>query len=287
MSIGEKIAAARKVKGWSQEVLGEKIGVSPQAVSKWESGKGEPDKNHLIKLSYLLDVSLDELMLISNMPVPEWTLGSPYFDPDRMYTFVKAKAQAAGLTQTLAALPLMREKHRDVTRDGSEVPYAVHPLTMACHALAMGLMDDNVLSALLLHDVVEDDTSGEDPEVLFSALPVNDTVRDAVRLVSYNSYLKRGEDKNPGRKDEIKPLYYSRIAENPLAALVKCMDRCNNLSSMADGFSKDKIVRYVKQTEKYVLPLLEVVKAVPEWNNAAWLLKYQMVTMLEAFKRLL
>ena len=51
MSIGEKIAAARKVKGGSQEVLGEKIGVSPQAVSKWESGKGEPDKNHLIKLS--------------------------------------------------------------------------------------------------------------------------------------------------------------------------------------------------------------------------------------------
>jgi GTP pyrophosphokinase len=43
----------------------------------------------------------------------------------------------------------------------------------------------------------------------------------------------------------------------------------------------------VKQTEQYVLPLPGVVKEVPEWNNAAWLLRYQMVTMLEAFKRLL
>ena len=43
----------------------------------------------------------------------------------------------------------------------------------------------------------------------------------------------------------------------------------------------------MKQTEEYVITLLDVVKAVPEWNNAAWLLRYQMITMLEAFKRLL
>ena len=65
------------------------------------------------------------------------------------------------------------------------------------------------------------------------------------------------------------------------------MDRCNNLSTMATGFSDRKMVKYVKQTEEYVLPLLDVVKGVPEWNNAAWLMRYQMVTMLETFKRLL
>ena len=54
MSIGEKIAAARKAKGWSQEDLGWKINVSTQAVSKWESGKSEPDKDHLVMLSGLL-----------------------------------------------------------------------------------------------------------------------------------------------------------------------------------------------------------------------------------------
>ena len=49
------------------------------------------------------------------------------------------------------------------------------------------------------------------------------------------------------------------------------MDRCNNLSTMADGFRKPKMVKYVKQTEQYVLPLLDVVREVPAWNNAAWL----------------
>ena len=281
MGVGEKITAARKAKGWSLENLGEEIGVSVQAVSKWEKNQSKPNRNHLVKLSDLLGMSLEELLADRN--APGFVLGSPYFDPDRMYTFVKAKAQAAGMTQTLAALPLMREKHAGVYRDGSDVPYSVHPLTLACHALAMNIVDDDVLATALLHDVVED--TGTKPEGL--PAEISEKVRTAVCLVSYNTYLTEGEDKDPDRKDEIKPVYYGEIKENPLAALVKCLDRCNNLSSMAAGFTKEKMIKYVKQTEEYVLPLLDVVKAVPEWNNAAWLLRYQMVTMLEAFKRLL
>ena len=51
MSTGEKIAAARKAKGWSQEDLGWKVGVSTQAVSKWENNLSEPDKDDLLRLS--------------------------------------------------------------------------------------------------------------------------------------------------------------------------------------------------------------------------------------------
>lgn len=273
MSIGEKITAARKAQGWSQEYLGWKLDVSTQAVSKWESGKNEPDKDHLVALSELLGLSLEDLL--SDTPAPGWELGSPYFSPERMYTYVKAKAQAAGLTQTLAALPLMREKHAGQGRKGSDVPYYVHPLTLACHALAMNIVDDDVLAVALLHDIVEDtDTAPED-------LPVGDRVREAVRLVSHNTY--GGEED----KEKNKPLYFENIAKNPLAALIKCMDRCNNISTMADGFKKPKMVKYVNETEQYVLPLLDVIKEVPAWNNAAWLMRYQMVTMLEAFKRLL
>ena len=56
---------------------------------------------------------------------------------------------------------------------------------------------------------------------------------------------------------------------------------------MADGFSGAKMAQYVVETEKYVLPLLDVIKAVPEYNNAAWLLRYQIITLLETCKRLL
>ena len=56
---------------------------------------------------------------------------------------------------------------------------------------------------------------------------------------------------------------------------------------MASGFTKKKMASYVVSTEQYVLPLIEQVKAVSEWNNAAWLLKYQMTALLETFKWLL
>lgn len=48
--IGERIKAARKAKGLSQEALGEKLEVSFQAVSSWETGKFIPDAEHLPQL---------------------------------------------------------------------------------------------------------------------------------------------------------------------------------------------------------------------------------------------
>ena len=272
MNIGAKLIAARKAADMTQEKLAERLGVTPQAISTWERDENIPDTRNLVMLAKMLGVSLDDLF--SDDVAPSWELRSPTFDPEHMYTYVKAKAQAKGLRQTLAALPLMRERHQGQLRHGiASVPYAVHPLTLACHAMAMGLFDDDVIAAALLHDVVED--TGTKPE----ELPVNERVREAVCLVSYNTY--------PGSKKDIKPLYYANIAKNPLAALIKCIDRCNNLACMADGFTKEKMKTYVIESEKFVFPLLDVIKAVPEYNSAAWLLRYQMTTMLEAFKRLL
>ena len=272
MSIGTNIAAARRARHLSQERLAEKLGVTFQAVSAWERDEYLPETKKLLPLAEALNVSADALLREER---PAWTLASPNFDPDRMYTYLKARAQGLGLTQTLEALPLMREKHEGQVRKSmtSPAPYRVHPLTLACHALAMGLADDDVLAALLLHDVVEDTGTP------LSDLPVSPRVREAVRLVSYNSY--------PGEKAEIKPAYYRGIAACPLAALVKCIDRCNNLSCMADGFTRAKQAVYVAETETYVMPLLDVIKAIPEWNDAAWLLRYQIRALLETFKRML
>ena len=80
MSIGEKIAAARKARGWSQEELGFKTDVSTQAVSKWENDLSVPDRKHLVRLADLLELSLDELL--GDVPTPGWMLGSPYFNPE-------------------------------------------------------------------------------------------------------------------------------------------------------------------------------------------------------------
>ena len=60
LNIGENIAKYRKTKGYTQEYLGELVGVSGQAVSKWENG-GVPDTYLLPSLSKVLDVSIDVL----------------------------------------------------------------------------------------------------------------------------------------------------------------------------------------------------------------------------------
>ena len=61
MDIGKKIADFRNEKGLSQEKLAEMLGISRQAVTKWESGKSCPDTENLIKLGGILGCSLDEL----------------------------------------------------------------------------------------------------------------------------------------------------------------------------------------------------------------------------------
>lgn len=59
--IGENIKAARKLKGLSQRALAEKLGIAFQNLSVWENGKGAPSARYLLKLSEVLDVSLDQI----------------------------------------------------------------------------------------------------------------------------------------------------------------------------------------------------------------------------------
>lgn len=62
LQLGTKLADLRKRNGFSQEALAEKMGVSRQAVSKWERGESNPDTDTLIELANLYSVSLDVLV---------------------------------------------------------------------------------------------------------------------------------------------------------------------------------------------------------------------------------
>ena len=271
--IGERIRKARKAKGMSQEELAEKLGVSFQAVSTWEQGKFIPDSEHLPMLARELNLSLDALFAEEEK---SWELKPVNYDFDHMFTFVKGRAQMMGMTQTLAVLDLLRKAHGTQEREsryGFSTSYMVHPLTMACHALAMGLRDDDIIASCLAHDMVED--SG----IRLSELPVGDRVREVVRLVSYNTYDESRQD--------LDDIYFENIRKNPMACLIKCLDRCNNMAGMADCFTRERMIRYTVLTDTYYPAILDVIKKVPEWNDAWWLLRYQLMTMTETFKRLL
>ena len=62
MTIGKRIGLLRRQKGLTQEELASHMGVSPQAVSKWENDQTCPDISALPKLAQLFGVTVDELL---------------------------------------------------------------------------------------------------------------------------------------------------------------------------------------------------------------------------------
>lgn len=61
-TLGKRIAALRREKALTQEELAEKLGVSPQAISKWENDQTCPDISLLPLLANLFDITVDELL---------------------------------------------------------------------------------------------------------------------------------------------------------------------------------------------------------------------------------
>lgn len=268
----QRISTLRKQSGMTQNEMAEKLGVSFQAVSLWERGEATPDVEKLEKIAELYQVSLDWLLKGKQEERVYFdfqdVLSDRLFDENRMYTYIKTYAALRNLFQTSRVLPYVRKLHEGQFRKGKDkVPYIYHPLLIACHALALGLDDDDLVSAALLHDVCED------CGVTIEELPVNDATKEAVELLTK-------DDKK--QSDEV---YYEKIASNPIATMVKMLDRCNNVSGMATAFSKEKLVEYIRETERWVYPLMQNAKhAYPMYSNQIFLIKYHMSSVIEAIK---
>lgn len=215
------------------------------------------------------------------------------FDEDRMYEYIRryaagesatggpADREQAGdirlplrpgkpvLRQTLAALLYAGKKHFGQLRRGSDrVPYIEHPLNMACHAIAEGVTDDDLLAGCLLHDVCED--CGVKPE----ELPFDETVRGYVDALTFE--IREGETRSSA-----KARYYSTLAENPGAALIKLFDRCNNVSFMSYCFPRSHMKEYITETRNYVLPLGDVVeRELPQYAGAVFALRYHIGSVI-------
>ncbi|MDE7273422.1 MAG: helix-turn-helix domain-containing protein [Lachnospiraceae bacterium] len=270
MEFSQRLASARKQQSLTQREVAEKLNVSFQAVSLWERGETSPDIDKLAEIASLYQVTTDWLLTgaeAENVLIDfQDSLSDRLFDEGRMYTYIKTYASVKKLYQTSKVLPYARELHKGQIRKGKDqVPYIYHPLLISCHALALGLDDDNLISTALLHDVCED------CGVSVDALPVNEETRTAVSLLT--------------KTDNADEHYFAQISQNAVATMVKLLDRCNNISSMAVGFSKEKMVEYIKETEKWFYPLLQKAKyAFPMYSNQIFLIKYHMTSVIEVIK---
>ena len=91
MTIGEQIQKLRKQNSLSQEAIAEKLNVSRQAVSKWETGLSNPDTENLIRLSELFGVSVEELasgQLQSNFSNKANTERKPHKSRKKIITWI-------------------------------------------------------------------------------------------------------------------------------------------------------------------------------------------------------
>lgn len=272
MSIGTNIKQFREERKLTQEQVAEAIGVTFQAVSSWERAEYKPDLDNAIKLAELFDVSVSAIVEEKRKT---FKTKDAIYDWEHMKTYVKTSAKHYNMKNALTAVDFAVEAHEGQKRKKSAVPYIYHPLNLACHALAMDIKEDEIIAACLLHDVIED------CKKTLADLPVNDETRELVRLLTCE------KENDETKRKVVLEKYYSAIVKNPKAALVKCLDRCNNLTSMSWGLSRNRIYRMISETEEYYPKLLKAIKATPEYNNAAWLLQYQIESMLDIYKRMM
>lgn len=196
-------------------------------------------------------------------------MGTSVFSSEKMYTYIKGFASGLEMHQTLHALAFAREKHNGQMRKSGD-PYIVHPLTMACNAISLGVHDDDIIATILLHDVCED------CGVALEELPVNDKVKHGVELMTFT--VMEGET-----KDTATTRYYNMLLQSKEAAFTKLIDRCHNVSTMAGTFSKKKLQAYIEETRHYVLPLLRKVKdKYPDESDILFVLKYHITSVVDA-----
>ncbi len=94
MILADKIITLRKKNGWSQEELAEKVGVSRQAISKWEGAQSVPDLDKILRLSEIFGVTTD-FLLKDELETEEYTNSTTEDSPLRSVSMEEANAYLA------------------------------------------------------------------------------------------------------------------------------------------------------------------------------------------------
>lgn len=88
MTLGQRIQELRKQRGLSQESLGDALGVSRQAVSKWEGDNGIPELDTLIALSRLFEVTVGQLLGVED-PIEKKAIPNDDADEDKIEAILR------------------------------------------------------------------------------------------------------------------------------------------------------------------------------------------------------
>ena len=138
-------------------------------------------------------------------------------------------------------------------------PEMIHQLRMAhcLRTLESGLDDAPLaIACAMLHDIREDyGISRAEIRQRFGAV-----VDEKVELLTKESDGVRKSDKE----------YYAALSKDPIAAIVKAVDRSHNHSTMGEAFSIEKQLSYMVETEEFVLPMIKEASRAFPWQEPAF-----------------
>jgi len=120
IEIANRLVQMRKEKGYSQEALAHQLGISRQAVSKWERAESSPDTSNLITLAKLYNISLDELLntdqdrFESAEPLINENLKTEVNEDDKIINVSELKRKAKGLDNGLHRFHIDKNLNIDI-----------------------------------------------------------------------------------------------------------------------------------------------------------------------------
>ena len=132
VEVAQRLAELRRAKGYSQESLAHELGLSRQAVSKWERAESSPDTENLIALAKLYGVSLDELLRVDDDVEDDIAFENASRAQDRASRELELKHDEERAAQAVAEAEEERQRSREATEQA--VKAAMQASAAAGHA---------------------------------------------------------------------------------------------------------------------------------------------------------
>lgn len=182
-----------------------------------------------------------------------------------------------GWHSTVEAMTLVEKHSRGNTRKDGVTPEFAHQVqtTLYVTTLAPHLRHpEATATTMVLHDL------GEDYDYPFELLrsQFGDQVADSTwRMTKVYQGVKRGEDD-----------VFARLAEDPISSVNKGADRIHNMSTMVGVFSEEKILSYIEETERLILPMLKKARRnFPDQDGTYQNMRTVLISQVETLAALL
>lgn len=185
-------------------------------------------------------------------------------DVDKVFELIKKEFANSSTEQIEKAYYYAKKLHKDQKRKDGK-PYISHPVDVA-HILAKLGFDEDVISAALLHDVVED--CGCTLEEIAQKFNKNVAeMVDCVSAIDKEKFVFNKEDlyeSTEFEKASIEEQSFKKLIaigkKNPLGFCIKFADRLHNLRTI-ETFDYSKQLEKVKETERWIVPIAKILNA--------------------------